>query len=95
MAHGRRNGEIFAGTPVSEELALFFGPAGGRSLRARAPLWQGREPERTLVLFSIMISAPRRCLGILVVPLLVMCVLALCVVCGLFDGCGAGCRVVP
>ena len=38
--------------------------------------------------FYIMISAPRRCLGILVVPLLVTCGLALCVVCGSFDGCG-------
>ena len=38
MAHGRRNDEIFAGTPVSEELTLFFRPCRG-PLAARRPLY--------------------------------------------------------
>ena len=32
---------FFTGTTVSEELAPIFGPAGGRSLRARVPSMAG------------------------------------------------------
>ena len=58
MAHGRWNDEIFAGTTVSEELALFFRPCRGPLAARSRPPMAGKKARETLVsLFLYNMSA--------------------------------------